>query len=76
MSKHFPIEFTLESGTEVVVNKIDEKTFEFNLTPEEGQRRQFTYVNEESFTAKAEETYDFEQLDALRRFWLELEKMD
>ncbi len=75
MKKGYPMEFTLDSGTKVVINKTGDNSFEFNLTPEDGPSRQFTYINEVSFTAKAEETYEFEQLDALRKFWLELEDM-
>ncbi|HVG14490.1 MAG TPA: hypothetical protein VM935_06000 [Chitinophagaceae bacterium] len=73
MEKKFPLHFTLGNGTKVAVTEKGSNTYEFTLHPEEGANRQFTYVNDEAFTSKAEETFDFEQLDALRKFWLELE---
>ena len=73
MEKEFPLHFTLGNGTKVEVREKGSNTYEFSLHPEEGQSRQFTFVNDEAFTAKAEETFDFEQLDAVRKFWLEIE---
>ena len=76
MDKQYPLHFVLGNGTKVQVDEKGADTYEFSLQPEEGAARQFTYVNDEAFTASAEETFDFEQLDAVRKFWLELEKTD
>lgn len=76
MEKQYPLHFSLSNGTKVEVNETGTNTYEFSLQPGEGAARQFTYINTEDFTAKAEETFDFEQLDALRTFWLELEKSE
>jgi hypothetical protein len=69
----FPLHFTLDSGTRVIVNKIANNTFEFNLKPEAGPAHQFTYVDDGRTKTEAEEGLNFEQIDALREFWLETE---
>jgi hypothetical protein len=73
MSTNFPLNFTLENGTQVVVNKTGANTYEFNLRPEEGPARQFTYIDDGRSKTEVEENLDFEQTDALRTFWLETE---
>jgi hypothetical protein len=70
MVKKYPIKFTLESGTHVVVNKNSENTYDFSLTPPEGANRHFTYVEDDRPKAEVDESLDFEQLDAVRTFWL------
>lgn len=71
MEKQYPLEFTLEDGTEVIINKTSEHLYDFKLTDEEHGTRHFTYNDQEVFTAEKEEELDFDQLNALRRFWLE-----
>jgi len=44
MKKHYPLHFTMDNGTKEEVNKVDEKTFEFNLSPEKGSPQRFTYL--------------------------------
>ena len=73
MSATFPLEFTLESGTHVVVNKTGANVYELNLRPEDGPARQFTYVDDGRSKTEVEENLDFEQTDALRTLWLETE---
>ena len=75
MKKDYPLEFTLEDGTHVEVNKTGSNTYDFTLQPEKGPVRHFTFVDDEKFTAEVEKTLDFDQLNALRRFWLESEKI-
>ena len=74
MAIHFPFEFTLENGTHVVVNKKDNHHYDFALRPEKGAESHFSYDDTVTFTSEMEEGLDFDQLNALRRFWLEREK--
>lgn len=74
MKKNYPIEFTLENGTHVVVNHSGDKTYQFRLHSKEGGESNFSYKDDETFTEEKEEQLDFDQLNALRRFWLEQEK--
>ena len=74
MKKEFPLEFTLENGTHVIVKKVDNKKYDFVLKPEDGRERHFLYDYEIEYTTEMEEALDFDQLNALRRFWLEKEK--
>ncbi len=71
MTKHFPLEFSLENGSHVLVNQTNQNAYDFTITPEDGPMRHFTYVNDGKTRTQAEESLDFEQIDALRRFWLE-----
>lgn len=73
MDQKFPMEFTLDSGTHVLIRQTGSSRFEFNLTPTEGAPRQFTYVEGEHTKSEWDDVADFEQLEALRRFWLETE---
>ena len=74
MKKNYPLEFTLENGTHVVVNHAGDHTYQFSLKPEKGNETQFSYNDKETFTTEKEQDLDFDQLNALRRFWLEQEK--
>lgn len=73
MIEHFPYEFTLASGTRVVVNKLNNTTYDFSLTPSEGPAEHFTYIEDGRTKSDWDEALEFEQLDALRTFWLENE---
>jgi hypothetical protein len=72
MSTHYPIEFTLEDGVHVVVNKTGDNTYDFTLTPEEGPERHFTLADDRP-QDEVIASMDFDQLNAVRRFWLEQE---
>jgi hypothetical protein len=65
------MEFSLENGSHVLVEKTGTTLYTFTIKPEEGPSRQFTYVNDGKTREEAERTLDFEEIDALRRFWLE-----
>jgi len=67
------MEFTLESGTHVMVKKTGEDTYEFFLKPTHGPAEQFTYREGEHTKAEWDQMLEFEQLDALREFWLKTE---
>jgi hypothetical protein len=71
MATHFPLEYTLENGSHVLVNKTGSNIFDFTIKPEEGPARRFTYVDDGRTKTEAEESLDFDQVDALRKFWLE-----
>jgi hypothetical protein len=73
MIKHYPAEFTLDSGTHVVVTKNEGKTYDFSLTPKHGAAHHFTYTDDNRPKAEIEEGLDFEELNALRMFWLKNE---
>lgn len=72
MLKEYPIAFTLENGTHVVVHKTGPETYDFTLEPADGPPRQFTYRDDLPKT-EVDEALDFEQLDAVRTFWLKNE---
>ena len=65
--------YTLESGTRVTVNKLSFGSYHFTLEAEDGGTKEFTYVEGERTKAEWDEVADFDQLEALRRFWLETE---
>lgn len=71
MTKHFPLKFTLESGSHVSVEETGPAIYDFAIQPEEGPVRRFTYIDDGRSKSVAEEGLEFEERDALRRFWLE-----
>lgn len=71
MEKDFPLHFTLDDGTEVTVNKTGNHVYDFRFKDEGEPSRHFTYRDDETFTEEKEAALDFDQLNALRRFWLE-----
>ncbi|WP_423148204.1 hypothetical protein [Rubrolithibacter danxiaensis] len=73
MEQQYPLEFTLEDGTQVLVNKTGTHTFEFTLETEDTPVRHFTYIQDQRSKSEVEEGLDFGELDVLRRFWLETE---
>jgi hypothetical protein len=75
MIAHFPIHYTLEDGTKVVVNKTGSDTYEFLLTTKEGEDSNFTFVDDGRDKDKFEESLPFDQMDALRAFWLKNENL-
>lgn len=74
MKKEFPLHFTLEDGTRVVVNHTADRKYDFTLRTAEGTESHFSYDDNVTFTDDMEKSLDFDQLNALRRFWLEQEK--
>lgn len=74
MKKNFPLHFTLEDGTQVTVNHTADRHYNFTLKPEGGEENHFSYRDDETFTEEKEAELNFDQLNALRRFWLEQEK--
>lgn len=74
MSAHYPLKFTLEDGVHVVVNKTEGNTYDFTLTPKEGPERHFKYDDTRPKDKIIEEA-DFDELNAIRRFWLEREEI-
>ena len=74
MSEHYPVKFTLEDGVHVTVNKTGDNTYDFTLQPTEGAARHFTFLEDKPRTDVIE-SLDFDQLNAVRRFWLEQETM-
>ena len=72
MSKQYPLRFTLEDGIKVVVNKTGNNTYDFTLD-KHGAASHFTYVNDGRPKSEIDAGLDFDQLNAVRRFWLETE---
>jgi hypothetical protein len=70
MQHHFPLRYTLESGTVVVVDKIEDNRYDFSLTNTHGLSDNFTYVEDNRSRDEIEDSLDFDQLNALRAFWL------
>ena len=75
MSKHYPIKFTLEDGTLVEVNNAGNNKYDFSLRRKDGLQSHFSIVNDERPKDQIEKGLDFDQLDALRRFWLETDNL-
>ena len=73
MATTFPLEYDLDSGTKVNVQKRAGDTFDFTLMPTEGFSNSFTYRDGEHTKAEWDALLEFEQLDALRAFWLKME---
>jgi hypothetical protein len=73
MTESFPLEYTLESGTHVTVNKTGGNTYDFLLKSTEHPVTRFSYVDDGRPKSEWDDTLDFEQLEALRKFWLENE---
>lgn len=73
MAIKYPVKFVLEDGIYVEVNQTSENTYDYTLTPEEGSQRHFTFI-EEIPRDKGIDSLDFDQLNAVRRFWLEQEE--
>jgi len=61
----------LEDGVHVEVNKTGNDTFDFTLTSEQGNKRYLTIVDDDRPKDQIVEPFDFDQLNAVRRFWLE-----
>jgi hypothetical protein len=76
MDNKFPLYFTLDSGTNVTVADEGAGNYLFTLKPEDGTARQFTYADGAHTKAEWDELADFEQLEALRKFWLEMEDVE
>ena len=72
MSKHYPLHFTLEDGVHVTVNKTGDNIYDFTLTPKHGPERHFTFVDDKP-QDEVIANMDFDQLNAVRTFWLEQE---
>ena len=70
MSTHFPLKYTLEDGVHVVVNQTGNDTYDFTLTSKEGTQRHFSFVDDERPKEEKIEALDFDQLNAVRAFWL------
>lgn len=75
MHQHFPLEYDLESGTHVKVSNAGGNTFEFTLTTTHGMSDNFTYVEDNRSRDEVEEALDFDQLNALRAFWLKRDEI-
>lgn len=73
MATSYPLEYTLESGTHVVVTKQANDTYHFDLTPTNSIADSFTYQENKHTKAEWDALLEFEQLDALREFWLKTE---
>lgn len=70
MQKNFPLRYTLDDDTEVTVNKTGHHLYDFTLTPPKTEASRFTYNSDEEFTDAKEAALTFDQLNALRKFWL------
>lgn len=75
MTTQFPLEYSLENGTQVTVSDQGSGLYEFRMQPGHGEPRNFTYVDGRHTKAEWDEMLDYEQLEALRKFWLETEEI-
>ena len=70
MIEDFPVDFELESGARVTVNKRTAQLYDFTISPPGKPDRLFTYIDDGRPKSEWDESLDFEQLEALRKFWL------
>lgn len=75
MTTQFPLEYKLENGTHVTVTDTGTGRYDFQMHDENGDSRNFTYVDGEHTKAEWDELLDYQQLEALRKFWLEMEEI-
>lgn len=75
MQTHYPITFTLDNGVKVQVSKTAGNTYYFYLTETGRTNDNFTYVEDNRTKEEVEESLDFNQLNALRTFWLKREEL-
>lgn len=73
MAKQYPLKFTLEDGVDVEVYKSGNDHYDFLLTNKEGGEQRFTFTDDDRSRDRKVESLDFDQLNAVRRFWLENE---
>lgn len=76
MKHDYPITYTLESGTEVRVHRSSADIYDFELTTEDGRKDNFTYTEDGRSKDEVEANLDFDQLNALRAFWLKREEIE
>ena len=74
MSEKFPMKFTLSDGVHVTVNRVNETTHDFTLSDEDGKDSHFKLVEDGKTKDEIEEPLNFDQLNAVRRFWLETDE--
>jgi hypothetical protein len=75
MKERYPLEYILDSGTRVTIRKTGGNTYDFLLKPEEKPESRFTYIDDGRKKSEWDDTLEFEQLEALRKFWLENEEI-
>lgn len=75
MSKHYPINFTLDDGIRVEVNNAGNNRYDFFMRRKEGTVNHFSIVNDDRPKEQIEEGLDFDQLNAVRKFWLETDDL-
>lgn len=69
MTQTFPVEFDLNDGTHVLVNKIDERIFEFHLTRLNSEKLSFNWLSETDETEDSNERrFDKYEKEAIAAF--------
>ncbi len=70
MTQTFPVEFDLKDGTHVLVNKIEERIFEFHLTRLNSEKLSFNWLSEIDETEDSNERrfdkYEKEAIDIFK----------
>ncbi|MBA2746123.1 MAG: hypothetical protein H0U44_07860 [Flavisolibacter sp.] len=69
MTISFPVSFNLSDGTHVLVNRIDEETFEFHLTRLNSEKHNFYWKSNSNEIEESYETrFDHWQNESIERF--------
>jgi len=71
MAKHYPLRFTLEDGAHVEVNQVSDNKYDFLIRKKQGLDEHFTLLDDDRPKDQIIEALDFDQLNAVRKFWLE-----
>ncbi len=74
MPHNYPLNFTLDDGVNVTVNKNGDNMYEFTLKSGDEPDRHFSFIDDKPRNELID-TLDFDELNAVRRFWLEQENM-
>lgn len=72
MSIHYPLKFALEDGIHVEVNSAGNNTYDFTLASKGSAERHFTFVDDDRSKDEKIASLDFDQLNAVRAFWLKV----
>lgn len=69
MTQTFPVEFDLKDGTHVLVNKIEERIFEFHLTRLNSEKLSFNWLSQTDETEDSNERrFDKYEKEAIAAF--------
>lgn len=70
MSAHYPLKYSLEDGIDVTVNRTGDELYEFILQRKDGAASRFVFADDARSKDEKTASLDFDELNAVRAFWL------